>query len=40
MEVQFDRVPAKEVDFEELYKDKLPEDALDLQEFVKRIKDN
>ena len=30
MEVNYEKIPAREVDFEMLYKDKLPEDALEL----------
>ena len=40
MEVAYDRQPASNVDFEHLYKDKLPEDAIELQEYVKSIKEN
>ena len=40
MEVAYEKVPAKDLNFEMLYKDKLPEDALELQEFVKSIKDS
>ena len=33
-------MPAKDLDFQQLYKDKLPQDAIELEDFVKSIKNN